>query len=120
MGVVSWMGLGLAGNLDQLPPPGLHISPVQHSGGVWFGGSCELLSGALHMDRKAPVWERGLGPWGDAAAGDSSPQVCPRMLWLLPWFWGSTAGFEGRFLCFHYEQMVLTVGRKPCTVLMVG
>lgn len=68
------MGLGLAGNLDQLPPPGLHIFPVQHSGGVWSGKSFKLL---MHMARKAPAWETGLGPVGDAGAGDSSRTGVP-------------------------------------------
>lgn len=77
------MGLGPAGNLDQLSPPGLHISPVQHSGGVWVGGSCKLLSGPLQVDRKAPAWETGLGPMGDAAAGDSPPPGVPRAAALL-------------------------------------
>lgn len=71
------MGLGLAGNLGQLPPPGLHISPVQQPGGVWCGGSWKLLSGPLHMDRKPSAWETGLGPMGDAGAGDSSPTGVP-------------------------------------------
>lgn len=40
------------------------------------------------MDRKAPAWETGLGPMGDAAAGDSSPTGVPTDALAAALVWG--------------------------------
>lgn len=39
--------------------------------------------------------------------GDSTPQVCPWMLWLLPWFWESRVGSERRELLWWVSMLFL-------------
>lgn len=95
------------------PHPGPHISPVQHSGGVWSGGSCKLLSGPLHMDRKPSAWETGLVTWEMLLLVTHPPQVCPK----CSGFGGAQRGLKEGFLCFRYEHMVPAAGRKSCTAL---
>ena len=65
---------------------------------VWKAAQ-KLPSGLLHVRRKPPARETGPSPMGDAGGGVTHPSPTrPRMLWLLPWFWESRAGFERREL----------------------
>lgn len=120
---LSWMGLGLPQYLDySCPPPGLHITPIQQSGGVRPGKWWKLPFGLLHMCRKPPAWETGPSPMGDARSGVTQLRRCAYgCSGCCPGFGRAERGLKGGscrggFLCFCYNQGERIARRKPRAV----